>query len=489
MPTLAKFCAGLGLAAGIFFAGYMAHRQPVSLAPSAPVKQVLYYTCPMHPQYKSGQAGTAPCCGMLLVPVYAGGTGSTLDTAVPEPSGTVRIKAMKQQLMGVRTDVVRRAPASPVLRSPGRIAVDEGRLYRLTAATDGWIRELGANPAGTFVKQNQLLASYYARDLLSSAQTFVFAIQTNAQAENGNAIIGPQRPPTALSLQVALDSLRGLGMSERQIDEIRKTRVAPPLINIYAPITGFVIARSLSPQQRFDKGAEMYRIADISHLWVMTDIFEKDREFARPGNRATVRYREHEFHARLSDVLPQFDPQTRTLRTRFELDNPGYLLYPDMFVDVELRTDMPAAITVPADAVIDTGLRKTVFVESGDGVFEPRLVQTGCRLGDRVEITRGLEPGERFVTSGNFLIDSESRMKLATLVASSTAENVTALKDPVCGMDVDPNAPRAIRMQHGAKIHYFCSDKCKKDFEANPGKYVSQSMSAQDGTGAKRGPV
>jgi RND family efflux transporter MFP subunit len=235
-----------------------------------------------------------------------------------------------------------------------------------------------------------------------------------------------------------------------------------------------VIARRISPGQRFDKGTEMYRIADIGHVWVLTDIFEKDREFLKPGAVATIRYQGRAFSARMSDVLPQFDPQTRTLKARFELDNPDFFLQPDMFVSVDIQVNMPAALTVPADALIDSGLTKTVYVERGAGSFEPRRVETGWRLGDRVQITAGLEPGDRIVITGNFLIDSESRMKLAAVSPARMAEVAAPEKDPVCGMDVDPKAPHALRAQHGGQTYYFCSDGCKKSFEANPEKYAAK---------------
>jgi Cu(I)/Ag(I) efflux system membrane fusion protein len=490
MPTPAKFTISVCLAAGVFFAGYMANRQPAPVASSATVKQVLYYTCPMHPQYKSDHPGDAPCCGMRLVPVYAGGGGSTPDPVTPDQPGMVQISAAKQQLIGVRTDEVKRASASHLLRVPGRITVDDARLYRLIAAADGWIRELGQNTAGSFVKQNQVLASYYTRDLLAAQQTYLFNLATNDQLERGEINVVSSRTPSSVNLQVTVDSLRSLGMSDLQIEEIKRTRASTPQILIYSPITGFVLARSISPGQRFDKGTEMYRIADIGHVWVMTDVFEKDREFVKPGGMATVRYQGREYRARMSDALPQLDPQTRTLKARFELDNPGYLLWPDMFVDVELQVHMPAAITAPADAILDSGRRKAVFVERGDGMFEPRLVEAGWRLGDRVEITKGLEPGERIVVSGNFLIDSESRMKLAAVSTTSMAEKVTVEKDPVCGMEVDAKAPDAIKAQYGGKTYYFCSDHCKKTFQANPGKYVPnpKKMSAQD-THRGRGPA
>ncbi len=260
-------------------------------------------------------------------------------------------------------------------------------------------------------------------------------------------------------------------------------------MSVYAPSDGFVIARNITLDQRFDKGAELYRIADLSHVWVLADIFEKDREFLKPNAMAIVRYRGRELHARLSDSLPQFDPQTRTLKTRFELDNPGYNLRPDMFVDLEVHVEMPAAITVPADAVIDSGLRKTVYVARGNGLFEPRPVQTGWRLADRVQVTEGLQPGESIVVSSNFLIDSESRLKrTSTAPAPMPMADMAPPKDPVCGMTVDPKAPSTLKKQYNGKTYYFCSDNCKKSFETNPGKYVPEKMSAQEKAG-KRGPA
>jgi YHS domain-containing protein len=229
-----------------------------------------------------------------------------------------------------------------------------------------------------------------------------------------------------------------------------------------------VIARNISPEQRFDKGTELFRISDISHVWVMAEIFERDSAFLKPGTRATVIYQSRRFEARMSNALPQFDPQTRTLKTRFELDNPGDILRPDMFVDVELHAEMPAALTVPADAVVDSGVHKTVYVSRGDGYFEARRVETGWRVGDRVQILKGLMPGERVVVSGNFLLDSESRMKSAAMGIYNPEI------DPVCGMEVDhdaaKNAGRAIA--HDGATYFFCSDDCKHKFEADPRKYT-----------------
>ncbi len=269
------------------------------------------------------------------------------------------------------------------------------------------------NTVGRFVKKDQLLASYYTRDLLATERLFLLSVPANEPLQTQTKDFSQASIRTAGSAnpQFPIDSLRGLGMSDLQIEEMHRTRTAAPHVNIYSPISGFVLARNISPRQRFDKGTEMYRIADISRVWVMTDIFEKDRQFLKPGTEASILYQGRRLKARMSDALPQFDAQSRTLKTRFEIDNPGYVLQPDMFVDVELDVQMPPAITVPADAVFDSGLRKTVFIDRGDGNFEARRVETGWRFGDRVEITRGLMEGERVVAAANFLLDSESRMR------------------------------------------------------------------------------
>jgi membrane fusion protein, copper/silver efflux system len=482
MSTPVKLALVVCLTAAAFFAGRFVDRRPQASASSSVSRQILYWTCPMHPQYKSDHPGDAPCCGMRMVPVYAGSDGAPAPAAPAD--GAVRISPAEQQLIGVRIGQVERAAASYVLRAPGRVTVDDRRLYRLLAATDGWIVELGDNPVGAFVKRNDILASYYTRDFFSAQQSFFYAASTSDQYATGVLTSGVQRNAAGLNLQVAIDGLRSLGVNDIQIQDLQRTRTPAPKIDLYCPVTGFVLARNISPEQRFEKGFELYTIGDIDHLWVVTDIFEKDSRFLKPGAVATARYRDRSWQARMSDVLPQFDPTTRTLKTRFELDNPGYVLRPGMFVDIELHISMPAAVTVPADALVDTGLSKTVFVDRGNGSFEPRIVQTGWRLGDLVEITGGLRPGERIVISGNFLIDSERRMRMASPGASPTPPYGGAVvKDPVCGMDVDPGAPQVLRTEYDGKTYYFCADQCLRSFKAAPAKYVGQARPAPGGSG------
>jgi YHS domain-containing protein len=468
------------LAVGIFFAGYLANRQNDPATVSASREQAATYACPMHPQYRSDRVGDCPICGMRLERADAIDVGN----ATPDTSGMIQINAARQQLIGVRTDEVRLGSSSDVLRVSGRIAVDDQRLYRIVAAADGWIVDLNENTVGRFVKKHQLLATYYQKDLLYTERLFLLSIPSKEPMPTKDFSQASLRTAGSANPQFPIDSLRGLGMSDLQIEKIHRTGEASPKINIYSPVSGYVLTRNISPTQRFDKGTEFYRIADIRHVWVMTDIFEKDREFLKPGAVATVRYQGREFQAHMSDVLPQFDPESRILKTRFELDNTDLVLLPDMFVNVELRAEKPAAITVPADVVIDSGRRKTVYVERSSGVFEPRLVETGWRLGDRVQVTQGLEPGERVVVSGNFLIDSESRMKMPDSSAAA-AEKPKPVKDLVCGMEVDSKSPNTQKTQYKGETYYFCSEHCKKSFEANPESYLPKKTPAAQAEKAK----
>jgi Cu(I)/Ag(I) efflux system membrane fusion protein len=498
MKASAKFITVMFLAAGIFFAGYLANRHKDPAVSSASAEQDIHYTCPMHPQYTSDRSGACPICGMSLVPTSPGKNAGDSASSIPDLPGTVQISAEKQQLSGVRTDKVRQVSASHLVRLPGRITVDESRLYRVVAAVDGWILTLGDNPAGTAVKHNQLLATYYTPNMVTAQQSLLYALGRADQQQKKDLVMSLQLSSLPLNMESAMDALRNLGMGDTQIQELQRTRKYVSDIQIHSPVTGYVLSRNVSPEQRFDKSAELYRIADLRHVWVMADVYEKDREYLKPGASATVHYQGRKFQTRMSNALPQFDQQSRVLKTRFELDNPEQVLLPDMFVDVELEVEKPAAITVPADAIIDSGRRKTVYVERSSGMFEPRLVQTGWRLGERVQITNGLQPGERVVVSGNFLIDSESRMK--TPEAAGTAQAVgsgqspvgsrqlaagnkqgmrsmnpaKSEKDLVCGMDVDRNSANVVKTQYKGQTYYFCSEMCRKNFEENPEKYVHE---------------
>jgi Cu(I)/Ag(I) efflux system membrane fusion protein len=459
----------------LFLAGLWAGHRSSGGAVAAGGRKVLYWVDPMHPAYKSDKPGIAPDCGMQLEPVYADGSAAEGKTL---PAGAARVTAERRQMIGVRVGTVEKAGGTRTIRTLGRVAVDEARIFRLNAATDGWIREVSSVTAGSLVKRDQTLASYYAPEFLASQQSFLSALSALDPFEaTGKDATDQVRSTNTRALSAkngvlqARDSLESLGMSRRQVEEVQKTRELAHKILVVAPADAFVLARNVSLGQRFEKGTELYRVADLSHVWILADLFEREGQDIKRGQvaKVTLPYRGKSFTAKVSDIPPQFDPATRTLKVRLETDNPGFALRPEMFVDVEFTVRYPPTLAVPAEAVLDSGLRQTVYVETEPGVFEPRKVETGRSFGDSVEIVDGLKPGEKIVLSGNFLIDSESRMKAA--VAGVRGESS---KDPVCGMDVDETKARAEgkTSPHGGVSYFFCSETCKKGFDANPAKYA-----------------
>ena len=356
--------------------------------------------------------------------------------------GTIEIGPMRQQAIGLQVGTGERNPIVYQTRILGRIAADDTRIYRINASVDGWIKDVRSNSVGSIVRKNEILATFYSPAFLDAQQGYLYALGTVERLGPARRLeLGRQETPNTAALdpyvvQRQIDVLRGMGMSDSQIEEVGRTREFTQNIQITAPADGFVIARNISPGERFLKGTEFYKIADLSRVWVLADVFEQEAQYFKAGDKAIVHlpYQKKSFQAIVSKVLPIFDPGTRTLKVRLETANPGFVLRPDMFVNVELPVTLPSAITVPSDAVLDSGLRKRVFVDRGNGYFEPRDVETGWRLGNRVEIVKGLVSGERIVMSGNFLIDSESRLQ------TTAAEAAGALvKDPVCGKEVSIN--------------------------------------------------
>jgi Cu(I)/Ag(I) efflux system membrane fusion protein len=207
--------------------------------------------------------------------------------------------------------------------------------------------------------------------------------------------------------------LRNYGMGDQQIAEIASTHQMPENVNIVSPANGFIIARNVASGQRFDKSVELYRIADLSHVWIMAEVVESEAQYLRHGIKASVRLPGSggELQARVSSVLPQFDPTSGTVNVRLEAGNPSYELRPGMLVDLEIKVKIPVGLEVPADALLDAGTEQRIYVQRDDGNFEPRAVKTGMRVGDRVEVLSGLDAGDRVVVEGTFLLDSESRLK------------------------------------------------------------------------------
>ncbi len=479
------------LVAGSFLAGSRYNRPQTAGSAPSEGRRILYYVDPMNPSHTSDKPGLAPC-GMKMEAVYAdvGSPGQASGDAASMPPGTVRITPEKQQVIGIKVAKAEKTAWADTVRLLGRVVPDETRIYRINAATDGWVKKMLPVTTGSLVQKDELLATFYAPEFFSAMKAYLYGLRSLERFQKGNAETKEQIDVTDANVENYRNALRNLGMTEHQLDEIMRTRQGGEHVEIRAPAAGFVLNRNITMGERFQRGTELYRIADLSRVWVLADVFENESRFFRPGAPVKVTHpTEHKtFHGRVADVLPQFDPATRTLKVRIEAENPAYALKPDMFVDVDFPVTMPPTLTVPSDAVLDSGIKKIVFVDRNNGFFEPRLVETGSRLGDRVEITKGLMAGEAIVVSGNFLIDSESRMKAAAAGMQTSAQAQRPARramDPVCRMEVDENAGR----EHGltslfqGKTYYFCSDQCKRQFDKNPGSYVGKPASTQAAEG------
>jgi len=403
--------------AGAFLAGSVVNQRGGVAAAAPGDGEKTRYVCPMHPQITSDRKGDCPACGMALVAMttYAA-PADRGASARPGTPGAVSVSTDIQQMIGVRLMTVERTADKGSFRMTGRVAAEETRTYTINAGTEGTVREVSVVTTGSQVRKGQLLATVVAPTAIFEIQGFIVTLNAQDRLKQSGVDETGQVNPNSSVFENRLQKLQDLGMSEQQIAVIRRTREVPKSLDILAPADGFVLSRTISAGQKFERGTDWFRTADLSRVWIQADAIGVEADRIRPGMHATVRTldRRRSFDARVSEVLPQFDPASRSLKVRLEVDNPDFVLRPDMFVDVEMPVDLPPSISVPVDAVLDSGLEKSVFVERSQGVFEPRLVRTGWRFDHRVEIVEGLKPGERIVASGTFLIDSESRMKIAS---------------------------------------------------------------------------
>jgi RND family efflux transporter MFP subunit len=389
------------------------------------------------------------------------------------PPGTAEITTERQQLIGVRVETVEKNAIAHTVRLLGRVAPDENRTFRITASSELWVRKVYPPTTGAVVKKDEPLIAFYTTNFFSAAASYMYALNTLDRTRQSKTDTPAQMGSIDNQVRQAVEALQNLGVSDVQIRRMARTRKIEELVDVVSPAAGFILSRNATLNQWVPSGTELYAVADLSRVWVLADIFEREAGYFSPEVAATVilPYQRKTFTAQVSKVLPIFDPSTRTLKVRLEAENPDFVLRPDMFVDVELPVSLPAAVFVSADAVLDSGLRKTVFVDRGDGYFEPREVETGLRMGNRVEIVRGLEAGERIVTSGTFLIDSESKLQLA-----AQGMHTTLSKDPVCGAEVSQvKAEKAGRkIVYRGKTYYFESDECMQKFERETERWIKE---------------
>ncbi|MGZ4809354.1 MAG: efflux RND transporter periplasmic adaptor subunit [Thermoanaerobaculia bacterium] len=367
-------------------------------------RRVLYWADPMIAQgpphnYKSNKPGVAPDCNMKLMPVYAEET-STTSTA-PQPAGTVSLSPQRQQLIGVKLAKAELRDISRTTRTVGTVAADERRRATIQTKVDGYIESLYVGATGQTVRRGEPLAAIYSPDILATENELLVAAKD--RSELGKTLYEAARRRLLL-----------WDMSDAEIDAIARSGRASRTITLRSPVDGVVIVKNVVAGNRIMAGQALYDIADLRQVWIQADVYESELPFVRVGQPALVSlsyYPGRTWNGKISFLSPTVDPATRTAKARIELPNADGALRPDMFADVVLQQPIGNVLTVPDEAVLQTGTRAVVFVSDGNGHFTPRDVQTGAHVGGFWEIRSGLTAGETVVAQANFLIDSESRLR------------------------------------------------------------------------------
>ena len=369
-------------------------------------RKVLYWYDPMHPAYRSDKPGTAPDCGMTLAPKYAD------DGMANMPSGTVNIPEDKQTLAGVRTAVVERKPVVREIRTTAQIVADESRISHVHVKTAGYIDKVFVNYIGQFVRKGEPLFTLYSPDLVSAQEEYLIAKRGSATL--GSAPFKDVAQGAQSLLVSARERLTLWDITDDQIRKLDQTGKVERNLTFYSPVTGFVTDRKAFPQSSVTPDTELYTVSDLSSVWATADIYEYEVPFVHLGQHATFTlsyFPGKIYSGTISYIYPTVDPQTRTVKVRVDIPNPEYVLKPQMFADAQLKVNYGIQILVPQEAVLDSGNEKQVFVVHDGSMFEPRVVTVGAAVDGNVAVLSGLKPGDRIVVSGNFLIDSESRMK------------------------------------------------------------------------------
>jgi Cu(I)/Ag(I) efflux system membrane fusion protein len=368
-------------------------------------KKILYYRNPM------GLPDTSPVpkkdsMGMDYVPVY--------EDEAPPP-GQVKINVEKIQKLGVKTETVALRHLAHTVRAVGTVQVDERRLHTVAPKFEGWIQNLQANATGQAVRRGQVLMEVYSPDLLSAQQEYLIAYKGQKALRNSSA---QTRTAAEQLVSSAWQRLRNWDISDEHLRRLQQQGAPSQFVPLNSPVTGVVLEKPALQGMRFMPGDILFRIADLSTVWLIADVFEQDLALIHEGQSAALRvnaYPDQVFNGRVTFIYPTVAPETRTAKVRIELPNPKGLLKPALYGSVELSTSRHHSqmLAVPDSAVLDSGTRQVVLVQRGEGLFEPRSVKLGGRADGYVEVLDGLKAGETVVSRANFLIDAESNLKAA----------------------------------------------------------------------------
>lgn len=318
------------------------------------------------------------------------------------------------QSIGVKFALAERRLLERTIRTVGRVEIDERQLARVNIKIEGWIDQLHVNYTGERVKKDQVLFTVYSPDLVATQREYLLALKS------GRRLGGSEFPEVAEGakslLEVSRQRLQLWDVPEHQIQDLERTGTVLKALHIHSPITGTVVNKVALAGLHVNPGDELYTIADLSRLWILADIYEYELLLIKIGQQATVSLSYDPgtiLTGRVGFVYPTIDPQTRTGKVRFEVENRGEQLKPGMYANVELHIPLGIRLAIPRDAILESGERQVLFIHHGGGTLEWRTARLGLQAGDWVEVVEGVKEGEHVVTSANFLIDSESRLKAA----------------------------------------------------------------------------
>jgi len=399
------------------------------------------WTCGMDPQVVMDHPGTCPICGMKLVLMRSGGHAT-------QPGGEITIDPTVAQNIGVRTAAVERRDLHRKIVTTGTVAADESRLRLVNLKFGGWIEKLYVNRTGQSVRKGEPLLDIYSPELVTAEQEYLLA----AKAHGTGAV-----STSSTLLQTAREKLLNWGLTNEQIEQLGRSGSVPRTTTIFSPASGIVIETNVIEGGSVMPGMDLMRIADLSEVWILAQLYEYDIPWVKTGLAATIALpyeTSREYHATVGYIYPYLNPDTRTVTARLVCPNPDLVLKPDMYVEVEIASEPQAGVlAVPREAVVRSGRRDVVFVEKGEGKFEPREVRVGIEAdGYLFEILAGLKESERVVTSAQFLLDSESQLQEA-LKKLNAGVAPAAVEKPVTATTPVQSQEKSVAKPESAKRH------------------------------------
>jgi len=328
--------------------------------------------------------------------------------------GTVQLSPERQQMIGIKFGSAELRRLEKVIRTTGKVDYDEKRLVTISPKIGGWVEELFVDFTGAYVKKGAPLLTIYSPELLSTQEEYLVALRAREEFRKSPF---PEVASSGDSLaESALRRLKLWDISDEQIRKLEETGQPSKTLTLYSPYEGFLLEKMAYKGMNVMPGMALFRLADLSVVWIYADIYESELPLIRLGQSASFKipYLPSEsFKGKVIYIYPSLDPKSRTAKVRLEFPNKKGALKPEMYADVEIKIDLGRKLAIPESAVIDTGLRQVAFIDHGSGNFEPRDVKLGVKVENYYEVIEGLKPGERVVTSANFLIDSESKFKEA----------------------------------------------------------------------------